>query len=38
MADRGQAGLEKQLKAKVKHLPNITHVYFFGEKPQITKH
>lgn len=35
MTDKGQAGLEDELKAKVKHLPEITHVYFFGKEPRF---
>ena len=35
MTDKGQNALEEQLKAKVKHLPDITHVYFFGAKPRF---
>ena len=37
MTDKGQAGFEEELKTKVKHLPEITHVYFFGEAPLSKK-
>jgi len=30
LTDKGQAGFEEELKAKVKHLPEVTHVYFFA--------
>lgn len=31
LTDKGQAGLEDELKEKVKHIREVTHVYFFGE-------
>jgi hypothetical protein len=31
LTDKGQSGLEAELKAKVKHISEITHVYFFGK-------
>jgi hypothetical protein len=37
MTDKGQAGFEEELKARVKHLPEVTHVYFFGEEPRSRK-
>lgn len=27
---KGQSGLEQELQAKVKHINEVTHVYFFG--------
>lgn len=30
MTEKGQSGFEDELKAKVKHINEITHVYFFG--------
>jgi hypothetical protein len=31
MTEKGQVGLETDLKEKVKNIDQITHVYFFGE-------
>jgi len=31
LTSKGQEGLEAELKAKVKGIETVTHVYFFGE-------
>lgn len=30
LTQKGQSGLEDELKSKVKHINEVTHVYFFG--------
>lgn len=32
LTEKGQEGLESQMKEKVKSVETVTHVYFFGEK------
>jgi hypothetical protein len=32
LTEKGQEGLEAQMKEKVKSVETVTHVYFFGEK------
>jgi hypothetical protein len=32
--DKGQQGLEQELKSKIKGIENVSHVFFFGRKYQ----
>jgi hypothetical protein len=38
LTSKGQAGLEAELKERVKHAGEITHLYFFGMHHMIRTH